>query len=669
MAEGTSLENIIMKSEDLINQHKLDAGGCGLVSLCHHRIHGLVVLKTVYTGYMHTQSNEKLLEEGKIMHMLKNDRVVKLLGLILENENYSLVMEYIRNGHLLTVLQQVEVPLSVKTRFILEIIEGMSYLHDQKVVHKDLKPENILVDEDFHIKIADLGLATFNRWSKLTKEQSKLQRKYMHQSTGSYKSNAGTLIYMAPEHLRSLNARPTEKSDVYSFGIVTWVIFTNKEPYENALNDEQISYCVKKSERPCLEELPEECPPEALDLMQQCWDDNPDKRPLFKECDCQFRPFYTLKQMMHVEKDVDKMKSEFERPNVIVERMASLQLDCVAEPPSLQPRDQPLSLHSSQGFITTNQVDESLFGPALNEPIESEDPRQDETLERKLQNEINYHQNGSRLDNIGSQSYTPKSSLEERSKKVFNEASGMNHIPAASGFTNSPIAGNFETPFYPASHFNNWQDIYQRPDQNRGYVPVGSYGQTSLSQNSNTDWKEKNPTPETGAQSSHPRSQLFARDDRTGVVDNGLNVSISNSNSIQIGNHNTLSVISNRPKPRPEYITRTSNSSVEDLAAFECQTIVNDNHLQLLRENLSKKWKLFARHLGFREPEIDEIDHDYERDGLQEKVHQTLHKWKMREGSKNATVGKVAKALFLLGESELMHALMKMEECWNSSPD
>ncbi|OCT74451.1 receptor-interacting serine/threonine-protein kinase 1 [Xenopus laevis] len=664
MAEGISLDNIIMKSEDLKSKQKLDSGGYGLVSLCRHRINGLVVLKTVYTGYLHAEHNEKLLEEGKMMHMLKNDRVVKLLGLILENGNYSLVMEYIRNGNLLTVLEKVEVPLSVKTRFILEIIEGMSYLHDQKVVHKDLKPENILADEDFHIKIADLGVATFNKWSKLTKEQSKLQRKCMHQSTGSYKSNAGTLIYMAPEHLRSLNAKPTEKSDIYSFGIVIWVIFTNKEPYENALNDDQISYCVTRNERPSVEELPEECPSEALHLMQQCWDDNLDARPLFKDCDCKFRPLYELKQMMHVEKDVAKMKSNFERPNVIVEQMASLQLDCMAEPPSIQPRDQQLSLHSSQGFITTNQVDESLFGPAPNEPVESEDPRQDETLERKLQYEMNYYQTGNQLDNIGGQSYTPKSSLEEKSRKVFSEASGMNHIPSDSGFTSSPIACKFEMPSHPASHFASWQDIYQRPayDQSREYVPVGLYGPISPTQNSNAVWKDKNPTPESGMQSSYSQtSDVFARDARTGVADSGLNVSISNSNSIQIGNHNTLSVISSKPTTRPEYMSRFSNSSVEDLAAFECQTIVRDNQLQLLRENLSKKWKQFARNLGFREPEIDEIDHDYQRDGLQEKVHQTLHKWKMKEGYKNATVGKVAKALFSLGESELMHALMNME--------
>lgn len=51
------------------------------------------------------------------------------------------------------MLFQVSVPLSLKGRIIMEIIEGMCYLHDKGVIHKDLKPENILVDHDFHIKV------------------------------------------------------------------------------------------------------------------------------------------------------------------------------------------------------------------------------------------------------------------------------------------------------------------------------------------------------------------------------------------------------------------------------------------------------------------------------------------------------------------------------------
>lgn len=51
--------------------------------------------------------NDSLLEEGQIMYKLNHDRVVKLLGVILEDGNFSLVMEYVRKGNLMSVLKAV----------------------------------------------------------------------------------------------------------------------------------------------------------------------------------------------------------------------------------------------------------------------------------------------------------------------------------------------------------------------------------------------------------------------------------------------------------------------------------------------------------------------------------------------------------------------------------
>jgi serine/threonine protein kinase len=44
---------------------------------------------------------------------------------------------------------------------------------------------------------------------------------------------AGTLCYMAPEHLDSIHTLSSEKSDIYSFAIVIWVILTAREPFES----------------------------------------------------------------------------------------------------------------------------------------------------------------------------------------------------------------------------------------------------------------------------------------------------------------------------------------------------------------------------------------------------------------------------------------------------
>lgn len=86
-------------------------------------------------------------------------------------------------------------------------------------------------------------------------------------------------------------------------------------------------------------------------------------------------------------------------------------------------------------------------------------------------------------------------------------------------------------------------------------------------------------------------------------------------------------------------------------------TSLTDKHLDPVRENLGRSWKSCARKLGFTESQIDEIDHDYERDGLKEKVYQMLQKWLMREGNKGATVGKLAYALHQCSRLDLLNAL------------
>lgn len=58
---------------------------------------------------------------------------------------------------------------------------------------------------------------------------------------------AGTLSYMAPEHLESLHTASTEKSDVYSFAIVVWVILTGEEPYASELGCRNAGLAVKQA--------------------------------------------------------------------------------------------------------------------------------------------------------------------------------------------------------------------------------------------------------------------------------------------------------------------------------------------------------------------------------------------------------------------------------------
>ena len=65
---------------------------------------------------------------------------------------------------LLTVAGEKRGTLNWKQRFdiIFGTARGLAYLHEQfhvRIIHRDIKSSNILLDDDFHPKIADFGLA------------------------------------------------------------------------------------------------------------------------------------------------------------------------------------------------------------------------------------------------------------------------------------------------------------------------------------------------------------------------------------------------------------------------------------------------------------------------------------------------------------------------------
>ncbi|KAM6298930.1 receptor-interacting serine/threonine-protein kinase 1 isoform 1-T1 [Aegotheles albertisi] len=679
-----SLEDIHMNTQDLLEKKQLDAGGFGTISLCFHKKHGYVVLKKVYTGPQRAEYNDSLLEEGRIMRRLQHDRVVKLLGVILEDGNYSLVMEYVNRGNMMKVLQKLSLPLSVKGRFVLEITEGMLYLHEQGFVHKDLKPENILVDENFHIKIADLGVASFKNWSRLTQEETVRQK----QIKSTCQNNAGTLFYMAPEHLRDVNVKPVEKSDVYSFGIVIWAIFANKEPYEHCINEAQICFGIMNGNRPDIEEITDKCPVEIIELMKQCWEQEPEKRPTFAEISQRYKPFYYQHLEKTLEDDLKKLEKMWPKSNELLNRMESLQIDAVEDTSNGQV-DQPNSLHSSQGPMAS-QVNEALFAASPeNQPVEScETSCTSDNLERKLQHEYNYHVFGSRMDKaVPPVVYTPEKREEERRRRVSHD----------------PFAKSSPTPW--------WRELYPRaektgPNTNPYLWPQtaatpkhglyglnhddlltgnteGLYGLCSastfslskppvpesgpnLQSQTNVNWYPKNADTDTGNKDStsftrgtftyYPSAPRISTDD-------SIKYNISNSSGIQIGSYNHMKVEDhNQNTSTSPVTTEATRMYYEALGIFENTTVLTEKHLNLVREKLAKQWKHCARKLGFSDPEIDEIDHDYERDGLKEKVYQMLLKWGMREGSKGATVGKLARALFGCQRLDLLTSLMQIKE-------
>lgn len=110
-----------------------------------------------------------------------------------------------------------------------EVLDGLAYLHDNRVVHRDLKPENIMLisnqEGETFAKIVDFGLADYNNIT--------------------LKKGAGTPIYMAPEIVSSKVY--SEKVDIWSVGVITYLLLSGRPPF-NGKDRAELFHNIKRGE-------------------------------------------------------------------------------------------------------------------------------------------------------------------------------------------------------------------------------------------------------------------------------------------------------------------------------------------------------------------------------------------------------------------------------------
>ncbi len=100
----------------------------------------------------------------------------------------------------------------------------MEEAHERGVVHRDLKPGNIKVTPKGQLKVLDFGLA------KLLKPFSETATTESFTETHAA---AGTLPYMAPEHLRGEGV--DHRTDIWAAGVVLYEMATGRRPFEAKL--------------------------------------------------------------------------------------------------------------------------------------------------------------------------------------------------------------------------------------------------------------------------------------------------------------------------------------------------------------------------------------------------------------------------------------------------
>ena len=100
-----------------------------------------------------------------------------------------------------------------------QILEGLFYIHQSKIIHMDIKQQNILIDENFIIKITDFSVSfSYEKY----KEGDKINLPF-----------SGTSLYMSPEVLlkSTIDYEDCSKIDMFSLGVVLYNLAFEKFPY------------------------------------------------------------------------------------------------------------------------------------------------------------------------------------------------------------------------------------------------------------------------------------------------------------------------------------------------------------------------------------------------------------------------------------------------------
>ena len=218
-----------------------------------------------------------LRKEASILGGLNHPNITKFYccGFHRVENTFELVMEL----GMTTLSQYLNAhgPLKEKDAvdIMLQIANGMCYLHDMKVAHRDLKPGNVVVTPPNDSQLVDLGcihvkLLDFGISKVEVKDSPEVP-------TG--RSKMGTRGYMAPEAMANqLSEVDALKADVFSFGMMCSDILSGDKPSFGLVREYQVY--IQESKRP---KLPKTYSKGLRSLVEDCWSLDPSKRPTFLE--------------------------------------------------------------------------------------------------------------------------------------------------------------------------------------------------------------------------------------------------------------------------------------------------------------------------------------------------------------------------------------------------
>jgi 3-phosphoinositide dependent protein kinase-1 len=204
------------------------------------------------------KSLESVKTERDSMILLSHSNIIRLYCTFQDRSSFYFVEDFVRNGTLCSAVEQHRIGPAAAKCLLAQLVSGISYMHDHRVVHRDLKPTNILLDFQNRVKICDFGSAKIYTANEDMKDQMR-------------SSFVGSPGYMSPEMLEK---KVCAASDIWAFGCILYFVLVGHAPFNAGT-----TYDTYENIKSGLYDLPESICDAGRDLICQLLTTDPTRRP------------------------------------------------------------------------------------------------------------------------------------------------------------------------------------------------------------------------------------------------------------------------------------------------------------------------------------------------------------------------------------------------------
>ena len=172
--------------------------------------------RSKFFGYVLSSTATFLLQHP--LQTLKHPNIVRLYDVIETDKYIGIILEYASGGELFDhILAHRYLREKDACKLFSQLLSGVWYIHQKKIVHRDLKLENLLLDRQRNVIITDFGFAN----------------RFEHRADDLMQTSCGSPCYAAPELVISDGLYVGSAVDIWSCGVILYAMLAGYLPFDD----------------------------------------------------------------------------------------------------------------------------------------------------------------------------------------------------------------------------------------------------------------------------------------------------------------------------------------------------------------------------------------------------------------------------------------------------